>query len=174
MSSLGEFCHWLAGTQGSIALRESIWTYPLVESVHVLTLTVFVGLTVLVDLRLLGAALVARPVSEVLKRLLPWMVGGFLVMVATGLALFYAVPVRTSGNLFFRFKLALLLAAGLNAALFHVMAARTLPAWDRERRPPWRARLAGGLSLTLWAAIVICGRLMAYDWFGEDPAGLTD
>jgi hypothetical protein len=170
MSSLSGFCHWLADTQGSIALRESIWTYPLVESVHVLTLTVFGGLTVLVDLRLLGAALGATPVSELLRRLLPWMIGGFLVMFASGLLLFYAVPVRTSGNVFFRLKVVLLLAAGLNAALFHVMAARTLPAWDRERSPPWRARLAGGLSLALWAAIVICGRMTAYDWFDADPA----
>ena len=170
MSSLGGFCHWLAATQGSIALRESIWTYPLIESLHVLTLTVFLGLTALVDLRLLGAALAATPVSELLKRLLPWMAGGFLVMLASGLLLFYALPVRTSGNVFFRVKLALLLAAGVNAALFHVMAARTVPAWDRDRRPPWRARLAGGLSLALWAAVVICGRLTAYNWFDEDGA----
>jgi hypothetical protein len=42
--SLLPFCQWLAGTPGSIALRESLYPYPLVESTHVLTLCVFLGL----------------------------------------------------------------------------------------------------------------------------------
>ena len=48
---------WLAGTSWSIALHESLYLYPLIESTHVLTLTVFVGLTVMLDLRLLGLAI---------------------------------------------------------------------------------------------------------------------
>ena len=52
---------WLAGTSGSIALHESLWLYPLIESTHVLTLTVFVGLTVMLDLRLLGLAMKQVP-----------------------------------------------------------------------------------------------------------------
>jgi len=66
-----EACRWLESTPGSIALHESIWVYPIVESVHVLTLSVFLGLTVMVDLRLLGASLSATPVSQVMRRLLP-------------------------------------------------------------------------------------------------------
>ena len=42
--SLSHFCEWLATTRGSIALHESLYMYPLVESVHVLTLCLFVGL----------------------------------------------------------------------------------------------------------------------------------
>ncbi len=36
--SLLSFVEWLAGTRGSIALHESLYMYPLIESVHVLTL----------------------------------------------------------------------------------------------------------------------------------------
>ena len=57
---------WLAGTSWSIALHESLYLYPLIESTHVLTLTVFVGLTVMLDLRLLGLAMKQVPASDVI------------------------------------------------------------------------------------------------------------
>jgi hypothetical protein len=168
-----EFCHWLAGTPGSVAFHESIWVYPIVESIHVLTLCVFLGLTVMLDLRLLGAIMPATPVSRAIRRLLPWMIGGFWVMAASGALLFYADPVTNYFNIFFRLKLIFLVTAGLNAAVFHVMASRTIRQWDLDPRPPIRARLAGGLSLALWAAVVICGRMTAYRWFDGDLESLA-
>ena len=59
--SLLPFCQWLAGTPGSIALHESLYMYPLLESSHVLTLSLFVGMSVVWDLRLLGVALPTGP-----------------------------------------------------------------------------------------------------------------
>ena len=59
------------------------------------------------------------------------------------------------------------------ATRFHLMASRTLAQWDPDRRPPIGARVAGGLSLALWAAIVVCGRMIAYHWFDPDPASLA-
>ena len=52
--SLLAFCEWLAATNGSIALHESLYMYPMVESIHVLALCLFVGLATIFDLRLLG------------------------------------------------------------------------------------------------------------------------
>lgn len=173
MTSPIEFFHWLADTQWSIALHESIWVYPIIESVHVLTICVFLGMTVMVDLRLLGATMLSMPVSQLLKRFMPWMLCGFAVMVCSGLLLFYADPVRTYLNIFFRFKLAFLALAGLNAGLFHRMASRALGRWDQDPMPPIRVRLAGSLSLGLWAAIVVCGRMIAYHWFDRDLAFLA-
>jgi hypothetical protein len=161
------FCRWLESTPGSIALHESLWVYPLVESVHVLTLCLFLGLTVLLDLRLLGATLRKTPVSQLLRRFMPWTIAGFAVMVVSGALLFYAIPVKTYLNIFFRLKLAFLLMAGLNVAVFQLTAYRTLPDWDVDAAPPRGARLAGGLSLALWAAIVVCGRMIAYNWFDK-------
>ena len=59
------------------------------------------------------------PVSEVLDRLIPWTMAGFLLMVLSGGLLFYAIPIRTSQNVFFRVKLAMLILSGLNAWAFH-------------------------------------------------------
>ena len=78
------FCQWLERTPGSIALHESIWGYPIIESVHVLTLCLFLGLAVMLDLRLLGVTMLRTPASEVMERLLPWTIAGFGIMIITG------------------------------------------------------------------------------------------
>ncbi len=164
MSLLG-FCEWLAKTPWSIELHESIWAYPIVESVHVLSLCLFLGLTTMLDLRLLGVTLRSTPLSEVTGRLIPWAVAGFVLMVASGALLFYAIPVRTFQNIFFRLKVAMLILSGLNAWFFHSTIYRRVAEWDLDPVPPKRARIAGGLSLTLWAGIVVAGRMIAYNWF---------
>ena len=167
MSLLG-FCQWLESTPASIALHESIWGYPIIESVHVLTLCVFLGLTLMFDLRLLGVTLVRTPASEVAGRLMPWIKAGFVVMVTTGALLFFAIPVKTYLNIFFRLKVAFLLMAGVNVAIFQRTVSRSMSQWDLVAVPPLRARLAGGLSLALWAAIVVAGRMIAYNWFDKN------
>ena len=162
MSGL-EFCQWLADTPWSIALHEG--PYALVESVHVLTLCIFVGLAVMLDLRLLGVMMRRVPVSEVARRLLPWTIAGFVVMVISGALLFYAIPVRSYQSVWFRFKVLMLILAGLNVWVFHSGIYRRVSDWDRDPVAPRPARVAATLSLVLWAAIVLSGRMIAYNWF---------
>ena len=142
--------------------------YPLVESVHVLTLCVFVGLAAVLDLRLLGVTLRRVPVSELAARLLPFIAAGFVVMIATGSLLFYAIPVRSFHNVFFRVKMILLVLAGLNAWVFHARVYRRVFDWDLAPIAPSAARIGGALSLVLWAAIIVSGRMIAYNWFDCD------
>jgi len=69
--SLLRFFEWLATTRGSVAIHESHYVYQIVSTVHVVTLSLFVGTAVMLDLRLLGAAMQRVPVSEVAGRLRP-------------------------------------------------------------------------------------------------------
>jgi hypothetical protein len=166
--SLLGVCEWLARTEWSIALHESLYLYPLVETTHVLSLLLFVGTVSFVDLRLLGWVFRDVAVSEVTARLLPWTVIGFAVAAVTGSLLFYAIPVRTYQSLFFRIKVVMLLAAGVNAALFRRATRRGALAWDGDPRPPVRARVAGAISLVAWATVIVMGRMIAYNWFDCD------
>ena len=166
--SLLSFLEWLASTEWSVALHESLYMYPLVESTHVLSLTLFVGLAVVLDLRLLGLALRRVPVSELLNRVLPWTKAGFAVMMVTGVLLFYAIPVRNYQNIFFRVKILMLILAGLNVWWFHSRVERTVTDWDLAHPAPRRARVSAIVSLVLWAAIVVAGRMIAYNWFDCD------
>ena len=86
---------WLAATPWSIALHESRYMYLIVLTAHVLTLSVFVGTALIVDLRLLGVTMRHVAASEVMTRLLPWTSGGFIVMVVSGSLMFYASPLDT-------------------------------------------------------------------------------
>src|SRR5499427_2652457 len=99
--SLLRFAQWLADTPWSVALHESLYGYPIVESIHVWALCLFVGLTVVLDLRLTGLTFRSVPVSEVVKRILPWQVLGFVIMVISGVLLFTRSPsarIRTSSS----------------------------------------------------------------------------
>ena len=166
--SLLPFCEWLASTPGSIALHESLFMYPLVESVHVLTLCLFVGMTMMLDLRLTGLALRKVPVADVVVRLQPWMFLGFAIMVISGILLFYAIPIRSYQNIFFRVKVVFLILAGVNALAFHRGIFRRVETWGRDTEPPLRARFAGFASLLLWAVVIVTGRMIAYNWFDCD------
>jgi len=166
--SLLPFVQWLANTPGSTALHESVYMYPLVESAHVLTLCIFLGLAVMFDLRLLGITLTRVPMSQLKQRLGPWMTAGFIVMVITGVLLFYAIPVRSYQSVWFRTKAVALVLAGLNAFMFHRTIDRRIDEWDRDPVPPRAARRAGARSLVLWTVIVVCGRMIAYNWFDCD------
>jgi len=172
--SLLPFCEWLAGTAGSIALHESLYAYPLVETAHVLALLLFVGTVTFVDLRLLGWVFRDVPVSEVVARLIPWTIGGFVIIAATGVLLFYAIPVRTYLSIFFRIKVLVLVIAGINTALLHRTLDAGAVAWNADARPPLAARLAGAVSLLSWATVIVMGRMIAYNWFDCDRQPQSD
>lgn len=162
------FLEWLGQTPWSVALLESLYVWPFVESTHVLSLGLFVGTAAMMDLRLVGVAFRGVPASEFTSRMLPWTRAGFVVMTITGLLLFYSSPVRYYQNIFFRFKLILLVLAGLNAWWFHFRTHPRIEAWDADPTPPRAARLAGAVSLFAWAVIVVSGRMIAYNWFDCD------
>ena len=162
------FFEWLGNTPWSIALLESFWVWPLLESTHVLTLGLFVGTAAMMDLRLLGVTFKSVPVSEFTSRMLPWTRVAFAVMAVTGLLIFYSSPVRYYHNIFFRMKVGLLILAGLNAWWFHARTHRSVAKWDLDPMPPRAARIAGGTSILVWAFIVISGRMIAYNWFDCD------
>ena len=141
--------------------------YLIVLTVHVLTLTVFVGTALMLDLRLLGVTMTRVPASEVIARLLPWTTAGFLVMMTSGALLFYAAPMLRYQNVFFRLKMVALILAALNAWRFRSTVYRGIAEWDLDRVPPRRARVAGGVSLALWAILITLGRMIPYQlyWF---------
>jgi hypothetical protein len=166
--SLLDFFEWLADTSWSTDLHESQYAYSILESVHVWTMSVFFGLVAMFDLRLLGWTMRQVPVSEVIRRLQPWTIAAFVIMVISGTLLVFAIPVRSYQSIFFRTKMLLMLLAGLNIWLFHSRVFPKVAAWDLEGLPPIRARVAGALSLVLWVGIIFSGRMIAYNWFDCD------
>lgn len=160
-----DFAEWLDSQSWSSALHESYYMYNWVESTHVLTLMIFLGMLFVIDLRMLGLTMTNIPASIVARRLNRPMMLGFSVMFITGLLLYYAVPVRTTQSIWFRIKFVLLIAAGINAWLFHRKMNQAVASWDNDPIAPKPLRYGAALSLTLWAGVVTTGRLIAYDWY---------
>jgi hypothetical protein len=166
--SLLAFFEQLAESPWSVSIHESEIAYSIIESIHVWSLCLFFGSVAMFDLRLLGWIMRRVPVSEVVGRLLPWTIAGFVIMAISGTLLFYAIPVRSYQNIFFRFKMILLLLAGLNVWIFHSRVYPKVATWDVDAKPPKAARVAGALSLALWVGVIVSGRMIAYNWFDCD------
>ena len=166
---LHNLMQWMADTDWSVGLHESRYAYSIIESVHVWTLCLFVGFAVFLDLRLLGVTLKRVPVSQITERILPWTKVAFVFMVLSGLLLFFAIPLRTYHNVFFRLKAVLLVLAAANAWVFHNgRMYRRLAEWDTAATTPRAAKIAGAFSLALWIGIIFSGRMIAYNWFDCD------
>lgn len=162
MGHIASFLQWLEQTQFSTFLRESTLGEPIVESIHVLTLTLFLGFAMLLDLRLLGLCLTRRRMSEVLAQFNPYLMVGFTIMILTGTLLFVSDPVTFYPNTFLRIKMVMLIFAGLNVLVFNTTIGRKVDEWDQAPQTPRGAKVAAIVSLVLWAAIVACGRAIAY------------
>ncbi|MED5580880.1 MAG: DUF6644 family protein [Pseudomonadota bacterium] len=156
---------WLDSQSWSTAIHESIYLYAWIETTHVITLMVFLGMLFVIDLRMLGAIFPKVPASIIAQRLDKPMMIGFAMMLITGFLLYYAIPVRTTQSLWFRIKVVLLIVAGINAFLFRANMQASSSSWDLDPIPPKRIRVGAMLSLVLWAGVVITGRTIAYDWF---------
>jgi len=151
---------WLeVNLPGGTYLRESTYGFSFLLTAHVVAMCWFFGLILMMDLRLVGVANLRTRVEEISPRLLPWQVVGFIVMTMTGGMLFWAQPLRYFGKTFFWWKMGLMVLAGVNAGIIHLITKKSDAAWDSRA-----AKVAGAASIVLWVGVLALGRLVAYDW----------
>lgn len=148
------------------SIRDSLYLFPLIESAHVLGLTMVFGTIAIIDLRLLGIASTKRPFRRIASDVLKWTWAAFALTVASGALMFITNADVYYHNSFFRTKMLLLLVAGINMFVFELTAARTVHRWDNEAKAPLAGRTAAALSLVLWIAIIFLGR-----WTGFTTTG---
>lgn len=146
------------------AIGQNAYAFPLIDAGHILFQAFVVGSIAALDLRLLGYALMNRPVSELVKRILPWTWIAFAGATVTGVVLFVLNVVRFVDNRAFMIKMLLMVLAGANMLAFHKGIYRTVGLWDLQSPPPRNARIAGALSLALWIGVVFFGRYLWYPW----------
>jgi len=160
--TVDELLHSLKETGFATAIRENGSLFPWLESVHVLGVTVLIGCIGLLELRLIGVVSLNRPVSRVLKDVLPVTWVAFALSVISGFLLFASNAPTYATNTFFLGKVVLLAGAGLNAFGFHAFVERSIAKWDTAARTPIPARLSGIFSLVMWLGIVVCGRWVGF------------
>ena len=148
---------WLEGLPLTLHIG-STWWFPLLESIHVVTIAFVVGSILMVDLRLLGLSGLDYAASRITRELVPWTWGAFFLSLPTGFGMFMTRASHYAGNPAFQMKMILLLLAGANMAFFQLRSIRTIESWDTSAVTPRAAKVAGATSLLLWIGVILAGR----------------
>ena len=134
-------------------IQSSAWAYPVLEMVHIAGIALLLGNLVLLELRVFGRG-AALPLQALARLALRVALSGFALALGSGLLMFASQPAELLANRAFTLKMALILAAGCNAAWFH---------WRGSlARCDGAARAQLVLSTVIWLAVIACGRWIAY------------
>ncbi len=147
-------------------IRDSLYLFPILESIHVMALSVLFGTILVVDLRLLGFASTRRRFVRMSAELLRITWGAFAVAALTGTLMFMTNARVYADNSWFRVKMLLLASAGLNMALFHLTTGRSVARWDSERSAPGLGKMTATLSVVLWIGVIFTGRVIGFTTTG--------
>jgi len=153
---------WIGNSSVGIFMAENATAFPMTEGIHVLAISIVIGVIAVVDLRLVGLASKSYRVTRLSSTLLPLTWIAFVVAVITGGLLFASKPQAYFDNTYFRVKMVALVLAGLNMLVFHFLTWRGVASWDASDRVPPAARAAGVVSLILWVVVVTCGRWIGF------------
>jgi hypothetical protein len=152
------FFLWCDGTALARAIRDSRFLFPIVESIHILALTVLLGTVIVVSLRLLGAGLTQRPAAEVYGALAGLRNGALATMLVTGFLLFSSEAIKCYENPPFWAKMITLLVA----IVFQYTVVRSTAARPAVSVGRFRAATAACLSLFLWFGVGVAGRAIGF------------
>jgi hypothetical protein len=146
------FFQWCQDSSLGVAIRESVWMFPIIEAVHLLGLALIGGAVLIVDLRLAGLVLRTQPAASIARDAEPWLLGSAAVMILTGLLLFVSEPLKCYYSPPFWFKM-----TSLAAALAFTFTLRGRVTRDPSAAP-WLMRAVAIVSVLLWSAVGLMGR----------------
>ena len=152
----------ISNTTLAQAISQGALSFPMLECIHVVAISVVVGTIAIVDLRLLGYRSHRRGIRQLIRDVLPFTWAAFGVAALAGSLLFISSAPRYAHNAQFQLKLVLIAVAAINMAFFHLTIYRSVAQWDELLPPPTQARIAGATSLCLWIAVIFLGRWVGF------------
>lgn len=159
-----DFLHSLSGyleaTAWSHAMQAYKWIVPAVQTVHILAISFLMIMMLLISLNLLLPKHRQFPIgfAQLLHTLRPF-VGIFLfVLLASGCLLVIGEPARALLNPYFQSKMLLVISGASLLAWLQYQSRHT----PREEWRPTTASLVGVLNLSIWIAVIVAGRWIAY------------
>lgn len=153
---------WLQNTSLAVHVRDSLFAFPLIESTHVIGLTLVFGTIAIIDLRLMGLASTNRPFQRLAADTLTWTWVAFALSALTGALMFITNAAVYYHNAYFRAKIALLALAAINMLMFELTTRRTVAQWDRDSSAPPLGRAVAAVSLVIWISVIITGRMIGF------------
>ena len=152
------FFEWCAATSFGQAISTSTWAFAVIESVHLLALSLMGGAVLLVDLRILGLGLTGRPVRELAGETERWMTAALIALIITGLGLFVSEAVKCFYSTPFWVKMTSL---ALSIVFAFTVRWKMTQADETRVRPVW-FKLVALVSLVLWFGVGAGGRWIGF------------
>jgi hypothetical protein len=153
------FLIWLEATALAEWVRSSFVGYPMMIACHAFGMAIMVGLSLTLDLRLLGRF--AGIPYPALQRFLGIAWIGFGINFVSGMCLFAAQATMYIVDWVFMTKMALVVLGAITAAILQTNVNRDSATWDRAR-PPGMVRAIALVGIVFWLAAIVMGRLTAY------------
>jgi hypothetical protein len=153
-----EFFQWVESTRLHEVISSSSWAFAVIESVHLLGLSVIGGAVLILDLRLLGLGLRSRPIDEIAREAQPWLVSSLIVMLLTGVLLFISEPTKCYYSLPFWWKMS---ALALAIVFTFTIRWKVVTAGEARVRPALY-KLVALVSLALWFTVGASGRWIGF------------
>ena len=149
---------WVAGSTLSQAISQSTWAFAVIESIHLLALSVIGGAVLIVDLKLLGYGIRTQTLEEVARDAQTWFLASWIVMIVTGLLLFWSEPQKLYYSTPFAVKMTCLLLG----TIFALTVRRKVTLAGEGRVSPIVMKLVAIVSLALWFGVGAGGRWVGF------------
>jgi hypothetical protein len=151
---------WLSTSAFARAMRDIVWLWPALESIHFIGLALVIGAAGYLDLRLMGF-MRGVPVRAV-KAFIPWAMAGFAMNLVSGVLFFIMAPEMYAFSFAFWSKIAFILIAGGNAMAFETFLGQRVLALGPNEDTPMPMKIVGAVSLFSWFAVLYIGRMLPY------------
>ena len=156
--SVLSFFTWCENTFIGEAIRDSLWLFPAIESVHLLALAVIGGVVLVMNLHLLGFGIQRQPAAQLWRDTWPWFLGSLTAMLISGILLFTSEATKLYYHEAFWVKMISLLLA----MIFTFTVVRRVALADPGRVRPFWGKAAAAISILLWSTVGICGRWIGF------------
>lgn len=150
------FFNWMEALPFSVAIRNSAYLGAAVNVAHLLSLVMFAGAVLIVDLRLLGGGMKKQPLAQVAQDARPFLTGGLLALLVTGIPQLTSTAIKQYYSPFFWFKMELLVVA----VIFTFTVRQKVTQANEARLGPIWGKLVGLASIAMWTGIAIPARLI--------------
>ena len=150
------FFQWMGSIPLSTYVLDHTWPAPIVQVIHLVGVAVFLGALMVVDMRLIGRGLTARPLADVARDAQPWLIGAFILLFVTGLPSLTSTALKQYYSPFFWWKMEALLLG----VIFTFTVRRKTIQTDEARLGPVWPKVVGVLSLAIWTSVTIGARLI--------------
>ncbi len=149
-------------TSLSALIDQHFWVIPIIQTIHILAIAATIGSVLMINLRIFQFAGRSRTMTETVRRYLPWVWWGLLVLLITGIGMTIGEPVRELTNPIFWIKMVMIVIAAAISLWFQGSVRRNVARWELTHSGRVVIRAGSAAVIVMWCLIMLAGRWIAY------------